>query len=217
MPKLSSEEIAWLRNECGSTAAMFPQKTMLAVLDHITALEAEIKTLREERDAAKVDADDLQRTFDLQWKADQRAIKRWRVAHPGNDNVWPDRANMVVWLMEQMGAPLTRPPTDEEVGKAIGRLTEYVSKENAERRPFCVEIMTEAADLIRRLSHQVSEARETALEEAAQLCEAVRDARFNDLPHYDTEPDFSTEDVCSETVCAWHIRAALKSSDETKK
>lgn len=45
--------------------------------------------------------DDLQRLFDQEWKADQRAIKRWQAAHPGNDLVWPDRANMVVWLMEE--------------------------------------------------------------------------------------------------------------------
>jgi hypothetical protein len=51
-------------------------------------------------------ADELQRTFDLQWKADQRAIKRWQAAHPGSDLVWPDRADMVVWLMEQHDAML---------------------------------------------------------------------------------------------------------------
>lgn len=56
--------------------------------------EAQIKELTEERD-------EMQELFDLQWKADQRAIKRWRAAHPGNNLVWPDRANMVCWLMEQ--------------------------------------------------------------------------------------------------------------------
>ena len=46
--------------------------------------------------------DDLQRIFDLLWKADQRAIKMWQEAHPGNDLVWPDRCNMVVWLLDQL-------------------------------------------------------------------------------------------------------------------
>lgn len=64
---------------------------------------------RKEYDAAKVkeandERDELQELFDLEWKADQRAIKRWQAAHPGNDLVWPDRANMVVWLMEQYDA-----------------------------------------------------------------------------------------------------------------
>lgn len=34
--------------------------------------------------------------------SDMRAIKLWQDAHPGNDNVWPDRTNLVVWLMEQV-------------------------------------------------------------------------------------------------------------------
>lgn len=44
----------------------------------------------------------LQLTFDLRWKADQRAIKRWQAAHPGNDLTWPDHADMVVWLMDEI-------------------------------------------------------------------------------------------------------------------
>jgi hypothetical protein len=56
--------------------------------------EIQMSKIRDERD-------ELQQLFDLQWKADQRAIKRWQAAHPGNDLVWPDRADMVVWLMEQ--------------------------------------------------------------------------------------------------------------------
>lgn len=57
--------------------------------------EERVKEALEERD-------ELEALFDLQWKADQRAVKRWREAHPGNDLVLPDRADMVVWLMEQL-------------------------------------------------------------------------------------------------------------------
>jgi hypothetical protein len=28
-----------------------------------------------------------------------RAIKRWQAAHPGNDHVWPDHKDLLVWLM----------------------------------------------------------------------------------------------------------------------
>jgi hypothetical protein len=45
---------------------------------------------------------ELQAVFDLQWKADRRATKLWQEAHPGSDLVWPDRADLVVWLMEQV-------------------------------------------------------------------------------------------------------------------
>jgi hypothetical protein len=42
--------------------------------------------------------------FDLRWQADMRAIKLWQAAHPGNDLVWPDHADLVVWLLEQRDA-----------------------------------------------------------------------------------------------------------------
>ncbi len=55
----------------------------------------------------KADLEDMQRTFDLRWKADMRAIKRWQAAHPGNELVWPDHADLVVWLLEQLPQPQT--------------------------------------------------------------------------------------------------------------
>lgn len=45
---------------------------------------------------------ELNAAFDLCWKADMRAIERWQKAHPGKELVWPDRANMVVWLLEEL-------------------------------------------------------------------------------------------------------------------
>lgn len=47
---------------------------------------------------------ELEALFDTAWQADQRAIKRWREANPGNDLVSPDRADMVVWLMDELSA-----------------------------------------------------------------------------------------------------------------
>src|SRR5438105_1997448 len=45
---------------------------------------------------------DLEPIFDLRWKADMRAIKQWQEAHPGKEFVWPDHADLVVWLLEQL-------------------------------------------------------------------------------------------------------------------
>lgn len=45
-------------------------------------------------------ADELQRVFDMRWAADMRAIKRWQAAGPGRELTWPDRADMVVFLLE---------------------------------------------------------------------------------------------------------------------
>jgi hypothetical protein len=57
--------------------------------------------------AAAEKVEELEHLFEMQWAADQRAIKRWQAAHPGNDLVWPDRADMVVWLMGQYDAEQT--------------------------------------------------------------------------------------------------------------
>ena len=49
-------------------------------------------------------ADELithQHSFDLRWKADMRAIKRWQAA-TGRTMTWPDHADLVVWLLEQL-------------------------------------------------------------------------------------------------------------------
>lgn len=48
---------------------------------------------------------ELEALFDLQWKADQRGIKRWQAAAPeGEDRsmTWPDRADMVVFLLDEL-------------------------------------------------------------------------------------------------------------------
>jgi hypothetical protein len=47
--------------------------------------------------ALKAERDELQQTFDFRWEADMRAIKRWREANPGNDLVWPDHVDLILW------------------------------------------------------------------------------------------------------------------------
>lgn len=48
------------------------------------------------------DVQSQQTSFDLRWAADRRATDRWQAAHPGNDLVWPDHADLVVWLLSQL-------------------------------------------------------------------------------------------------------------------
>ncbi len=43
---------------------------------------------------------DMNASFELRWKADMRAITRWQIA-TGRLLVWPDHADLCVWLMEQ--------------------------------------------------------------------------------------------------------------------
>jgi hypothetical protein len=51
-------------------------------------------------------ADELEfneQSFDLRWDADMRAIRRWQAA-TGRQLTWPDHADLVVWLLEQLEA-----------------------------------------------------------------------------------------------------------------
>lgn len=63
--------------------------------------------------AAANEIDDINAVFDLRWQADMRAIKMWQSANPGNDLIWPDHADLVVWLMSQVdGMRLVREDRD---------------------------------------------------------------------------------------------------------
>ena len=60
--------------------------------------EAEAAELR--RELAEMNA-----SFELRWLADMRAIARWREESPvERDLLWPDHADMVVWLIGQLEA-----------------------------------------------------------------------------------------------------------------
>lgn len=61
-------------------------------------LRQEIKRLKSELEKAEAEIMELNQTFDLRWKADIRAIKQWRKAHPGNELVMPDHVDLVLWL-----------------------------------------------------------------------------------------------------------------------
>lgn len=52
----------------------------------------------------------LRAMFDLRWQADLRAIGLWQEAHLGRELVWPDHADLVVWLLEQLPEPPQRTP-----------------------------------------------------------------------------------------------------------
>lgn len=62
---------------------------------------------------------ELNATLDTIISADERAIKLWRAAHPGNELLIPDRAKLVAWLLEQ-NAELRAHA--ERVGEANDRL-----------------------------------------------------------------------------------------------
>jgi hypothetical protein len=58
--------------------------------------------LLDDVDVLLTDAQEVGASFVLRWKADMRAIQRWREAHPDNELFGPDHADLCVWLMEQL-------------------------------------------------------------------------------------------------------------------
>lgn len=48
------------------------------------------------------DNDELQQAFDMRWQATQRAIKVWQTKHPSSDLTWPDHAELIVWLLDEI-------------------------------------------------------------------------------------------------------------------
>lgn len=68
-------------------------------------VNARVAALERENEKLARDVEDYQRSFDLRWKADMRAIELWRAESPvERDLVWPDHADLVVWLMGRLEA-----------------------------------------------------------------------------------------------------------------
>lgn len=65
-------------------------------------LKKQNSKLRQERDKFRRDIHELNRTFDLRWKADQRAIKMWQNEAVDREHIWPDHADMVVFLLHKL-------------------------------------------------------------------------------------------------------------------
>jgi len=68
---------------------------------------------------------ELESLFDIRWKADQRAIKRWQDA-TGKHDTWPDRADMVVWLLEERDRLLAALDPDETKAAYIGEVKDDI-------------------------------------------------------------------------------------------
>lgn len=66
------------------------------------------RLLQEAAEALRED----EQVLDLRWKADMRAIKRWQTA-TGRTLTWPDHADLVVWLLEQLDAAEGKAATKE--------------------------------------------------------------------------------------------------------
>lgn len=72
-------------------------KADLKAAGHLLAVEAITAVQHLESELTE-----LNQLFDLRWKADMRAVKRWQEAGPGRELTHPDRADLVVFLLEEL-------------------------------------------------------------------------------------------------------------------
>jgi hypothetical protein len=80
----------------------------------------------------KLDEAELQDVLDARFAADMRATARWRAAHPGNELVLPDHADLVVWLMEQLEQASNGLPFTDLSGNPAGTIPAPVAADLAD-------------------------------------------------------------------------------------
>lgn len=81
--------------ETGEPASPLPGRLRVHAVDCHDELKADLLSAAE-------DLEEYEISFNMRWNADMRAIKRWQAANPGNDLVWPDHADLVVWLLGEL-------------------------------------------------------------------------------------------------------------------
>lgn len=101
--------------------------------------------------------------FDIRWAADMRAIELWHAAHPGNELVWPDHADLVVWLMEVLDCSFDRPTVDE-VDQVLGRLKGAMLRMPNALTNDALELIVTMAESMRKLARKAFLAEEDARE-----------------------------------------------------
>jgi hypothetical protein len=80
-----------------SDTAALPEKLRTA-LNRTRVLPIALRALVAE---AADELETFERSFELRWNADMRAIKRWQAA-TGRKLTWPDHADLCVWLLEEL-------------------------------------------------------------------------------------------------------------------
>lgn len=109
---------------------------------------------------AETGADELA-GFDIRWNADMRAIARWREAHPGNDLVLPDHADLVVWLMDVFDCSFDQ-PTVAQVENVRARLGAAQLRAPNALTKDARDIVDQLADALRKTSRRAFMAEERA-------------------------------------------------------
>lgn len=118
--EIAREAAAWWRGATTADICAIPTSDLLDRL--ATALEQ-----------VQEDHDDLDRSFMVRWEADMRAIERWQDAGPGRALTWPDHADMVVWLLEQLAALSTAQGEVEAKDRALTEILNFTASPTVRR------------------------------------------------------------------------------------
>lgn len=74
-----------------------------AHVKHMNAiLQGRILKLRGEVEDLRLQVRELEKFLEVIREAEARAIEMWRVAHVGREHIWPGRAKLILWLLEQL-------------------------------------------------------------------------------------------------------------------
>lgn len=95
-----------VRGEFTQPAANLVLQTANATLERIK-LTAKIALEAAGVPALLAELAEYKASSDLRWNADQRAIQRWKAAHPDKPLTQPDHADLCVWLMAELETALT--------------------------------------------------------------------------------------------------------------
>ena len=106
---MKAEDVAeFLQRRGGLVGGAYPSRALAvfnliaernALLDERQRFEARLFDMAETGDKARAERDALQRTFDMMWAAQSRAIAAWQERHD-KPMTWPGHERLVDWLLE---------------------------------------------------------------------------------------------------------------------
>lgn len=109
----TNEHAEWLRYRAASPYFAVARLGLLDAANAIERLESSLSAALAAKERAEDALAEHKHSFDLRWQADQRARALWRKDRPDRDMIWPDHADLCVWLLEQRDALAAE--TDETV------------------------------------------------------------------------------------------------------
>lgn len=95
---------------------------------------------KEQNAALQAERDELQATCDLMSAAGHRASLLWKEQHPDQD-IWPDQAENMVWLMERVDAQM------DETEKTSAKCIELRHERDAARKALWEVYMLDSVEL----------------------------------------------------------------------